>query len=47
MSRRDWAVALDDSEFAIAPFDFVENDEVIEIITELIKVRVNKKSLPS
>ncbi len=40
--RRDWAVALDDSEFAIVPFDLVENDEVIEITTELVKVKVNK-----
>ena len=42
MPRRDWAVALDDREFAIAPFDFVENDEVIEITTELIKIRIDK-----
>ncbi len=51
MPRRDWAVALDDSEWAlapgatpwvIAPFDFVENDEAIEITTELIKVKIKK-----
>ncbi len=42
MPRRDWAVALDDSEFAVVQFDLVENDEVIEITTELIKVRINK-----
>ncbi len=42
MPRCSWAVTKGDSEFAIAPVDFVENDESIEITTELIKVRINK-----
>ncbi|KJH69692.1 glycoside hydrolase family 31 protein [Aliterella atlantica] len=40
--RRSWAVAIDDEQWAIAPFEVTEKSETIQITTEQIKVVINR-----
>lgn len=43
MPRRSWAVTLDDSEWAIAPFEVQETDATVEVATEQIRVSVQRQ----
>lgn len=42
VARRSWAVAQDDSEWPSVPFEVREADDVIEVLTEQIRVRVER-----
>lgn len=42
MPRRSWAVTLDDPEWAVAAFEVEEIAEVVEIITEQIRVQIQR-----
>jgi alpha-glucosidase len=44
MSRRPWAVAMDDSEWAIIPFQVRETDTTVEIETNQIRVSVHRQN---
>lgn len=41
--RRSWAVTRDDDEWSVVPFEVKETDEAVEIVTEQIRVRVNRQ----
>ena len=43
VTRRSWAVTRDDAEWPVVPFEVQETDEAVEIITEQIRVRVNRR----
>ena len=44
MPRREWAVALDDAEWAKVPFEVRETDATVEIETEQIRVSVHRQN---
>jgi alpha-glucosidase len=41
--QRSWAVALDDSEWAIAPFQIQETEEAIEVQTEQLRLQIQRR----
>ncbi|BAY47427.1 glycoside hydrolase family protein [Scytonema sp. HK-05] len=43
-SRRPWAIALDDAEWAVIPFQVRETDATVEIETEQIRVSVQRQN---
>lgn len=43
-ARRSWAVAKDDAEWAIAPFDYQETADTLEIKTEKIRLSVQRQT---
>ncbi len=43
MPRRSWAVTLDDPEWPIVPFEVQETEVAVEIITEQMRVRVQRQ----
>ena len=42
MHRRSWAVTLDDPEWSAVPFAVEETDEAVEIVTEHIRVHIQR-----
>jgi alpha-glucosidase len=44
MSRRSWAVTRDDDEWPEAAFEVQEGDDAIELVTEQLRVRVERSS---
>lgn len=44
MPRRSWAVTLDDSEWAVVPFQVQETDTTVEIETELVRVSIQRQN---
>lgn len=42
MPRRSWAVTPDDAEWSVVPFEVKETDVAVEILTEQLRVRVQR-----